>query len=547
MAGELKSLELRSKDKLLLVDDDLNFMGLIQEILRIKGFAVDTAYNAEEALLMIQEKQYNLVILDLHLPDMNGLEMLSSIKSIQPDILSIILTGYSSVENSVQSLNLGAFAYLEKPVHPERLMEVIDRGLEKQNLLRENRRLLKELEQRNKDLNILLTVTQALSGSLKPDQIVSSALEIVNRSLGFGGYMLALYHGRSVLNEYRGFNDQLLERLKNIELRESLLGNVLRQSQPLILNQINGNPDYFLSSLTQAGYKSLLAVPMVSANETSGIIGVTTTAEHIFMPMEVDLLRAIGREIAVAISNSQLFEEASSAQALRELDILRTELLANVSHELRTPLAAIKGFASSLLQTDISFDEETRTSFIRTIDNEADRLNNLINDLLLMSRIEAGVYKSKMGCYSMREIVDAIRDRLYSIAIKHNLRIIVPDNLPEILVDGSRIGQVITNLVENAVKYSPEGGEIRIETLVDNQDIITSVIDSGEGIPAEFQEKIFRRFNQLNSNGHRKGSGLGLCISRGIVESHKGKIWVESQPGHGAKFRFSLPVYQATL
>jgi len=138
------------------VDDDASFLKVGQAILRSKGYYVEVAYTGREALQKFQETNYSLVILDILLPDMSGIELLTSINRVQPEIISIISTGYSSLENSVQSLNLGAFAYLEKPLHPERLLEVIRRGLEKQNLLTENRRLLRELEQRNRDLNILL-------------------------------------------------------------------------------------------------------------------------------------------------------------------------------------------------------------------------------------------------------------------------------------------------------------------------------------------------------------------------------------------------------
>jgi signal transduction histidine kinase len=146
----------------------------------------------------------------------------------------------------------------------------------------------------------------------------------------------------------------------------------------------------------------------------------------------------------------------------------------------------------------------------------------------------------------MSEIVNAIKDRLYNIALKHNLRIVIPDNLPVMVVDGPRIGEVITNLVENAVKYSPEGSEIRIEAEKKDQSIVMHVSDSGIGIPKEYIPMVFDRFNQLASkNGQRKGSGLGLCICRGIVESHGGKIWVESERGKGTRFSFSLPLGEA--
>jgi signal transduction histidine kinase len=170
-------------------------------------------------------------------------------------------------------------------------------------------------------------------------------------------------------------------------------------------------------------------------------------------------------------------------------------------------------------------------------------LSHMIDDLLLMSRIEAGVFKANKELYGIKEIINSIKDRLVSIAIKHNLSIVIPDNLPEVMVDGHRIGEVFTNLVENAVKYSPEASEIKIEIEQHNGEIIAHVEDNGIGIPQEYQPLVFDRFNQLASkNGHRKGSGLGLCICRGIVESHGGKIWVESEPGKGATFSFSIPL-----
>jgi two-component system sensor histidine kinase KdpD len=316
------------------------------------------------------------------------------------------------------------------------------------------------------------------------------------------------------------------------------------KNEPVTVNQFKNPVENLTAALQTSGYRSLLAVPVSSSNQAEGIMLVFSLTKHIFTPLEVNLFKAIARETAYAVKNMALFEEASKTKALRELDSLRTELLANVSHELRTPLAAIKGFASSLLQPDISFDEETRTSFIQTIDSEADRLSHLIDDLLLMSKIEAGAYKAKKEWFEMGEIVSSIRDRLYTIAVKHNFRINIPDNLPAVLVDGSRIGEVITNLVENAAKYSTEGTEILLKIEQRENQIYVHVQDHGIGIPEDSWSKVFERFYRHNSGEKRKGFGLGLSICRGIVESHSGKIWVESQPCQGSCFTFSLPVEQ---
>jgi K+-sensing histidine kinase KdpD len=535
-----------NKDRILLVDDDEAFLQVANSILKIKGYEIDSASTAKEALKKFEVSYYNLVLLDLLLPDMSGIELLNCINRVQPDVISIILTGYSSVENSVQSLNLGAFAYLEKPVKPGRLIDVIKRGLEKQRLLSENRRLLKELEQRNSDLNILLSVSQTVSSSLDPQNIVDSALEKIAQSLGIrGSYYLIYNHYPLTVSGFHGFDQKTRQKLKGLDINNPFFQSVCDKNEAEALMQIVDNQDPFLQIVSGAGFQSLITAPIALAREAKGVLTLVSETEHAFTPLEVNLLTAIGREIANAITNSRLLEEASNVRALRELDTLRTELLANVSHELRTPLAAIKGFASSLLQKDIQFDDETRQSFIQTIDSESDRLSHMIEDLLLMSKIEAGVYKARKEIYDMAEIIGPIRDRLFNITLKHHLRIDIPDHLPQILVDGPRIGEVISNLVENAVKYSPDGSDIEIGYEMQENKLVTHVKDQGAGIPKEYQSMVFDRFNQLASkNGQRKGSGLGLCICRGIIESHGGRIWVDSETGKGTRFSFTLPLSQ---
>jgi K+-sensing histidine kinase KdpD len=545
VAMEQTDIKVRYNDKILLVDDDIAFLKVSSSILQTKGFSVGVAKDASQAIEEIKNHYYNLVILDMLLPDMTGLDLLTCINRVQPDIISVILTGYSSVESSVQSLNQGVFAYLEKPINPDRLLEVIRRGLEKYHLINENRRLLRELEQRNRDLNILLTVSQAVSSSIDFEQIVNSAMNIMSKTLAVDGCFIQISENHPAPIEGRfGFDNTIYAVLKQADFRNGNLKDVFQKNEPVIINQIKNCGDLLIGTLQQNGYRSMLAIPVSPSNNPEGIMLVATLTKHIFTPLEVNLFKAIARETAYAIKNVQLFEEASKAKALRELDSLRTELLANVSHELRTPLAAIKGFASSLLQPDISFDDETRTSFIQTIDSEADRLSHLIDDLLLMSRIEAGSYKAKKEWFEIGEIISSIRDRLYNIAVKHNLRISIPDNLPPVLVDGSRIGEVITNLVENSVKYSPEGTDILLKVEQQADRLVIHVQDNGIGIPEEAWSKVFERFYRHNNNAKRKGFGLGLCICRGIVESHSGQIWVKSQPGQGSCFSFSLPIDQ---
>ena len=278
--------------------------------------------------------------------------------------------------------------------------------------------------------------------------------------------------------------------------------------------------------------------------ESIGVMGVATDFPHAFSDSTVELLTGAAREIAIAVRNAQLYEEASSAKALRELDSMRTEFLANVSHELRTPLAVIKGSANSLLQPDVIFDDQTRRDFLVSIDKDADTLTRLVDDLLMMSRLEAEALEVRKKPREIAEVIDSVKDRLDNITSRHHLRIVIPTDVPEVSIDEGRIGEELTNLVENAVKFSDEGSVITIAAQLEGPEVVMSVSDEGVGIPAELHQKIFERFFQGENRkgGRRKGTGLGLSICRGIVEAHGGRIWVESGPGKGARFCFTLPV-----
>jgi PAS domain S-box-containing protein len=236
--------------------------------------------------------------------------------------------------------------------------------------------------------------------------------------------------------------------------------------------------------------------------------------------------------------------EKFELEALKRLSQAKSELLSNVSHELRTPLAAIKGNIESLIEKDVKWSEQQQLEFLMDANREADHLTILIRELLDMSRIESGrLSLNKVEC-QFEDILESANKRLKTITIKHNLRKILPAGLPRLKVDSIRIGEVITNLVENAAKFSEENSLITIEVSHKNGEFIISVEDHGAGMTDETKENLFNRFYQAqyNTSGKTKGTGLGLSICKGIVEAHGGKIWAESELGKGSKFSFSLPI-----
>jgi two-component system sensor histidine kinase KdpD len=244
-----------------------------------------------------------------------------------------------------------------------------------------------------------------------------------------------------------------------------------------------------------------------------------------------------------AIERARLRRESLRIEVLQRTDALRTALLSSVSHDLRTPLASIKAAASSLLQEDVQWDKEARRSFALTIEHEADRLNRLVANLLDMSRIEGGALKPEKEWYPIQALIQDVLKRMQPLLQGREIRTSLPDDLPLVKVDYLQIDQVVTNLLENAVRYTPKESPIDIRVEVKDGQMLVSVADRGPGIPPADLERIFDKFYRvLRNQRDTRGSGLGLAVSRGLVEAHGGRIWAENREGGGAIFRFTLPL-----
>lgn len=252
-------------------------------------------------------------------------------------------------------------------------------------------------------------------------------------------------------------------------------------------------------------------------------------------------------QATLIIERAHLRRENLNVELLRRTDTLRASLLSSVSHDLRTPLSSIKAAASSLLQDEIQWSDEERYSFAFTIEREADRLNRLVGNLLDMSRIEGGALVPEKELYPFDELMNDVIDRLSPLLQERIITIEISDNLPPVALDYLQIDQVLTNLFENAVRYTPADKPIDISISAQSDQITVTIADRGPGISPQDRERIFDKFYRVQSGRyHATGSGLGLAVCKGLVEAHDGHIWADERAGGGSVFTITLPLTERT-
>jgi two-component system sensor histidine kinase KdpD len=292
------------------------------------------------------------------------------------------------------------------------------------------------------------------------------------------------------------------------------------------------------SSDTLPGAKALY-LPLIASSGPVGVVGVLPrTAAADFEPEQFHYLEAFANQAAIALERSFLAEAANRALLKAETESLRNTLLSSISHDFRTPLSSITGAATTLLQDDVEIDKHNRTELLRTIQEEADRLNRVIRNVLDMTRLESGAITINKEWQSLDEIVGVVLNRLGTRLDDHPLTVKLPGNLPLIPFDGLLIEQVLTNLFDNALKYAPAGTPLELSASESLYTVTVELADQGPGIPPGEEERIFEKFVRGRSTGG--GVGLGLAICRTIINAHGGKIWAENRTGGGAVFRFTL-------
>jgi signal transduction histidine kinase len=426
----------------------------------------------------------------------------------------------------------------------------------------ENVRLFKELEARTRDLarsvdelKALGEVGRAVSSTLDLETVLTTIVSRANHLSGTDAGAIyeydeatGLFHLRATQN----FPDDVVEALRAMPLHrnEGAIGRLAITREPVQIADIAVEGAYQSRAremLLRTGYRALLAVPMLREDHIIGGLVVNRTAPGEFSAEVVELLKTFATQSAMALQNARLFQEVEEKS--RQLEVAnrhKSEFLANMSHELRTPLNAIIGFSEVLVERMFGELNEKQDEYLRDIFSSGRHLLSLINDILDLSKIEAGKMELELGTFdlpaAMENALTLVKGRAANHAITLHLE--VDRRLGECVGDERKLKQVLVNLVSNAVKFTPEGGRVEVRAAPANGGVEFAVSDTGIGIAPEDQEAIFEEFRQVGTDyaKKREGTGLGLTLTKRIVELHGGRIWVKSQLGQGSTFAFMLPL-----
>lgn len=409
------------------------------------------------------------------------------------------------------------------------------------------------VEQRTAELSCLFELSKTIASSVDLDDMLTSTVRKVVEILGTPDaayiYLYGSERERMVLRAWHGDLPPGMGILyqavaaQAYSSRKALLCTG-REVPPIVSSLVrdsrheDGEPS---SDWRDLG--AITCAPLLAKDRVYGALVLHSVEVAGTTPPGLALVQALADQIAVGIQRSELAREAEQAAALREADRLKSHFISTITHELQTPIGFIKGYATTLLRPQATFDTRTTREFLQIISEESDSLSALIDDLLDVSRIESGALSINREPTSLGRLVRRAVERARARPSSHQFRLKVEPRLPAADVDPRRIEQVLHNLLDNAVKYSPKGGTITV-TARSGSSALVSVADEGIGIAPEEIDRVFERFYRASGApaASRRGAGLGLSICRGIVEAHGGRIWLDSEPGRGTTVYVTLPL-----
>ena len=404
-----------------------------------------------------------------------------------------------------------------------------------------------ELGRRADVLEAATHCARALSSSLELDEAFEAFIRELRGFVPFDRTAIVLEEGGTAqVMAVAGVGaEAVFARGSRAPVGETLLAEVLRTGQPVYREDMTDARYAEERQFLALGLRCRIAAPLLQGPRAVGMISLVRHDPNAFKEQELELVGLLGRLLASAVQNIRAYEaERSTVEELRRLSALRADFVSLVSHELRAPMASVVGSAQTLRQRWRELTPDQRESFLALIGSETERLSALVGDVLDTSRIEAGTFTYRFEDVDLGALV---RDSVAGISLAQDEVMVtahVRGDLPRIRGDRDRLQQILTNLLENAVKFSPAGEEVRVSAFQQDSRVRIEVADRGPGVPPDQQRLIFEKFGRVTAPGSpgKPGTGLGLFIARSIAEAHGGTLDVLSSPEAGATFTLTLPV-----
>lgn len=485
------------KPKVLIVDDEKGLRIGTQRLLQSENYDVDTADCGMLGIKMGTENDYDLAILDLKMPDIDGISVLKAIKKARPNTVCFIATAYASYDTAIEATKLGAFTYIPKPFTPDELLRNLRAGYERRLLIIEAERLKKEREERLLELAFEKSRLNTIVNSL------ADGVFVVNKE-----GELVLYNPAAV---------------KYLELNEIIIGERILGILPPKISELL---KHFLGK---------------EAFENQ-----TNSAEVELKP---------DRELVVEIKCSPVPHPDGSLAGvvtvirniteMKKVEYVKSQFVSMVAHELKTPMAAVLGFLNIILDPSLQISKEQQVDYMSRSKNRLQGLLEMVNDLLDISRMEMKTKSRELKELSVGGIVKSTVDFLELELKKKGVTVTsrYQEDLPLIKADNNEITRLFTNIIGNSIKYNKDNGTIDIDVSTSSNFIVTKISDTGIGMKPEDKAKLFSEFYRIKNEHTRSisGTGLGLSIVKRIAESYSGKVEVESEYGKGSTFIVYLP------